>query len=500
MAKKNLLESLVLSLNQSELKRLALYTKAYASNKSYMDLFKAIKNNQSKKPEKYTNKNAQQRRYLYRIILESLVQKRDKSIESEVLFLINSANYLLKKQLPEHAYHSVNKALFIVSKYEMIGYHLQLIEIEKQIRMYINPKGYRGDEEIFEEEVNLIEQQKQLQTLKAIFNHIYNYKKRYGYVDLELWNTLYREIREMGAIANVNECYTKRAAYHYYHSQTLLYFIRQSHQKAYEFSSAMIHVDPAPLSKQEYLSGMLEHSTSCLCLGRTDELLTTLSQVKNLYKRGVFGKYENIALKIFYYVANYELLAYVFEGNKEKVKAKLEEIESELEYWGSKIPVAMKMILATGLKLGYGSIGDYKKMNKEIHFLIDNYKSGLRMDAYEDGLMCNLMYIFMKDDLDYLENQALFAYRHFKKYEIKDNVDVEFKLNSAKLFLDYSRMKISKTKFLQAFKKEIEFKLSHFDNHFLEMDYPYLIWVNSQLSGKKFLETAREMSVKHLNK
>jgi len=500
MAKKNLLESLIHSMNQSELKRFALYTKTYASNKSYMDLFKAIKNNSVHKIEKSTNKYAQQRRYLYRIILESLVQKNDKTIESEVLFLIKAANYLLKKQLPEHAYQIVNKAINMVDRYEMIGYHLQLIEIEKQIRMYIDPKGYRSDEEIFEEEVNLIEKQKQLQTLKAIFNHIYNYKKQYGYIDLGRWNTLYREIREMGALTTVNECYTKRAAYHHYYSQTLLYFVRRSHRKSYEYSKEMIKLDPGPLTKQEYLNGYLEHSSSCLTLGRTNELLDTLSHVKDLHDKGFFGTYDNISLKIFYYRANNELLAHVFNGDETKVRAKLEEINKEMDYWGDKIPIAMKVILATGLKLGYLALGEYKKMSKQIHFLIGNYKPGLRLDAYEDGLIYNLMYIFMKDDLDYMENQAQKAYKHFKQMSIKDNIDLDFKLDVAKLFLDYSKMKMNKTDFLNAYKKLIEFKLSHFDNYFLEIDYPYLIWTNSQLTGKAFLETARDMAKTHLNK
>ena len=232
MAKKNLLESLVHSLTQSELKRFALHTKTYASNKSYIELFKAIKNNKINKLEKNDNKYAQQRRYLYKIILESLIQKTKKTTEDEVLFWIKSANYLLRKQLPEHAYQTLNKAFAIVRKQEMIGYHLQIIEIEKQIRRYINTKGYRSDEEIFQEELSLIKQQKQLHTLKAVHNRILNYKKRYGYIDRKRWNIIFKEIKKMEAPSTPQECHTSRAAYYYYFNQTLLFWIKRSHQKA----------------------------------------------------------------------------------------------------------------------------------------------------------------------------------------------------------------------------------------------------------------------------
>ena len=500
MAKKNLLETLIHSLNQSELKRFTLYTKTYASNKSYIDLFKSIKNNHTNKTDKNNNKLAQQRRYLYRIILESLIQKSNKSsVENEVLFYINSANYLIKKQLPEHAYDIINKALHIVKKYEMTGYHLQLIEIEKQIRMYINPKGYRSDDEIFQEEVDLIEYQKQLHTLKAVYNKILNYKKRSGYIDLNEWTKLYHQIKKMGFPDTSEECSTLKSKHYYYFNQTLLYFIRRNHQKAYDYSSKMIKVDPGPLSKREYLNGLLEHSTSCYCLGKTDETLETISMVKEFYQKGVFGKFENIALKIFYYRANYELVSYVFKGDKEMVEKKMEIIEKELTYWGDKIPIAMRMILATAFKLGYAALGNYKKMGKEINFLIDSLHSGLRLDAHEDGLIWNLMYIFSKDDLDFLENQASQAYKHFQKNNVIENMDNYYKLKITKLFLNYSKMKIDRKEFLHSFKKVLEEKLSYFDNNFLEMDYPYLMWVNSQISGKSLLQTAREMEKTHLN-
>jgi len=500
MAKKGLLEALIESLNQSELKRFTLYTKTYASNKSYMELFKAIRSHKHKKPEKYSNKYAQQRRYLYRIILESLIQKSDKSIENEVLFFIKAANYLLKKQLAENAYQMVNKALSIVTKYEMIGFHLEVIEIEKQIRIYMNPPGHRSDAEIMKEEMDLLEQQKQLQVLKIAHNHILNYKKRFGYIDDSRWNILRKEVRDMGFIDEVKNCYTQKAQYYFYYNQALLNWIKHNHTEAYEHTSNLIKIKPEPLTKQEYLNALLEHSSSCYCLGKTNEILSTLSRVQDLHKKGVFGKFENITLKIFYYRSNYELSAYVFMGQEENVKKKLLEIEEGMAHWDDKIPLAMKMILATGLKLGYLATGEFKKMAKEINFLVNNYKSGLRLDAFEDGLMWQLIYTYMKDDMDFLEKQAKYAYKHFSNKQNKDDQDVKFKIDTSRLFLEYSQSLWSKREFLLKFKNLLDTKLSHFNNHFSEIDYPYLIWVNSQISGKPFLDAAYEMSHQYLNK
>ena len=492
MPKKKFLEILIESMTQSELKRFALYTKTYASNKSYLELFKSIKNGATVKTQKYDNKYAQQRRYLYRTILESFILKdTEKSPENEVLFLIKSAGYLLKKQLPEQAYAIINKALQLVKKYEMTGYHIEIIELEKQVRMYANHKKHRSDEEIIEEEQNLIKYQKELQTLKLIYNHIINYKKRYGYIDNRLWQQMYDEIKEMGLPESAEKCHTQRAKYYYYYNLTLLNGIRHRHASAYEYSKKLIQIDTAPISKMEYLNGLLEHSSSCICLGKTDEVLNILKQIDQYFNKGLFGQYDNVALKIFYYRSNYELMSYVFKGDKENVIRKLNEIEKGMKKWGDKIPMEMKLILASVLKLGYLSLKNTKKTATQISFLLNNYKSGLRLDAYDDGLIYSLIFAFEKNDTEYLERQAKIAQKHFNRYKNPKDIDVSFKIKTAALFLQYATYKIDKKELLIKYKKLLINKLKMFDNQFSEIDYPYLLWVESQLRQQDLLETAR---------
>ncbi len=501
MAKKNHLETLIYSLTPTELKRFSLYTKSYAaSNKSYFQLFKEIRNKTHKRPSKYSNKYAQNRKYLYRMILESLIFKnKEKSPEAEVLFLIKSARFLINKQLPDQAYNVINKALQIVRKYEMIGFHLELIGLEKEVRMYTNPKNYRDDQAIVDEEKELIVWQKHLLTIKLIYNHILTYKKKYGYIDKQLGKKLCKEVQEMGMPETEDQCLTYKEKYYYYYSNVLLNWIVHKHKKAYEYSKKFLSMNIEPLTKVEYLNGLLEHTSNAVCLGRSDEVLDILSIVKKSFDRGEFGLYDNIALKIFYYRSNYELLSYVFVGNREKVEEKLLEIEKEKKKWGDKIPAEMQLILAAALKLGYIALGNLKKAGQQISLLVNNYKTGLRLDAYEDGLMSNFLYIFIKDDLDYLENFASKAYQHFMKHESKDNLDVDFKIKISKLFIDYAKYKINKKQLLEKFKYLLEDKMSHFDNNFSESDYPYLIWVNSLIEKKDFLEMAAEMAPVRIN-
>ena len=502
MAKKRFLEELIANLNQGELKTFSLYTKTYGAKKNYLEIFNDIKKSKTSKPKKYDNKYAQQRRYLYRVILESLVQKSyDNSIQGEVFFLINSANYLLKKQLPDQAYAIINKALDLVRKHEMFGYHLEILELEKQVRLFTNPSEYRSDKEIIEEEKNLIIYQKELQTLKLIYNHLQNYKKKFGFVDLQSWLKLKDEITEMGLYPDELYYKTNKTRFYYNLCQASLFIIGRRYIKAYNSAKRFINLPQTSLSQQEILNGLLQYTTSALLFGNTTEVLERLHDIKKAYEQGRFGFYDRTTLQIFYYRSNYELSSYIFEGQKENVYKKITEIEEELSYWNEKIPLEIKMVLASVLKLGYYAIGNIKKANQYVQFLIQNYNSGLRLDAYEDGLIYNLMFIFEKNDMDYLESEARKTYNYFgKKFEKIENQDILTKKNIAKIFLDYALYKIDEKKLLLSFKKQILNKFNLSDNGFLEIEYSYLIWVNSKLQQQDFLETAVSMTKQYLNK
>ncbi len=501
MAKRNFLKDLIKSLTQGELKKFSFYTKNISSPKSYLEIFNDIRKNKTAKPKKYDNKYAQQRRYLYNIILESMVHRaHDETIEGKVFFYIKSANFLLRKQLPEQAYDIINKALTLVRKYEMFGYHLAILDLEKEVRLFTNPSNYRPDNEIIEEEKNLINYQKELQTLKLIFSHIRNYKKKYGFIDTQTWLKLRDEVIEMGLLPDEHYYKTNKAKFYFFYSQALLHLLGHQFRDAYHYGKKIMDLPKTNLAKSKILNAELDYSTFALETGNTQVALETMSNIKKAFERGEYGFYERTALQIFYYLSNNELLSYAFEGEKDKIIEKLEEIENGMAYWGDKIPLEIKIILATALKLGYYAIGNYKKAIKQINLIIQNKKSGLRLDAYEDGLMYYMMYIFDKNDKAFLENEARKIYYYFKYRDLESkNDDVFTKKNLARLFLQYAMYKIDKNKMLTELKTLLTERIERYGG-FMEIEYPYLIWTNSRLQNKDFIETAREMTKTYLNK
>ena len=494
-------EELIKSLTKGELKKFSFYTKTISSQKGYLELFEDIRKRKKPQRQKYGKKYSQLRRYLYNVVLESMVQRgNDDSVEGKVFFHIKSANYLLRKQLPDQAYDIVNKALAIVRKNELFGYHLEILELEKQIRLFSKASKYRPDSEIVEEEKLLIGFQEELRTLKLIFDYIRTYKKKYGIIDMQAWLKLKGKIIEMGLHSDESFCKTNKAKFYYYYSWVLLYMFGQSYRTAYDYAKKMLELPKTGLSKPERLNATLQFTTCSMEMGYTKEVVKILSDVIKNYNRGEYGRYERTALQIFYYRSNYELASYVFEGQRDKVVKKIVEVEKGIKRWDKKIPLEIKMVIATALKLGYYAIGDLDKADRYVQFLIDNEKSGLRLDAYEDGLMFHMIFIFEKDDLELLKKETKKIYDYFKErhVEVKD-ADMLMKVSIAHLFLQYAKGDIDKNKMLKLIDKKILERYKADKNTFLEIEYPYLIWVESKIQNKSYLETASEMAEFYLN-
>ena len=501
MAKRNYLEDLVNSLTQGELKKLSFYTKNITSKKNYLEILDDIRKNKTSKRQKYDNKYAQQRRYLYNIILESMVQKvQDDTIEGKIFFYIKSVNYLLSKQLLEQAYDIINKALNIVRKYEMFGYHLAILELEKEARLFTNDSKHRTDNDITEEEKKLITFQKELQTIKLIYSHILTHKKKYGFMDPQQWLKLKNDTIQMGLKSSADSYQTNKAKFYYYYSQAILHLLGHRNTDAFNFGRKILEVPKTSLSKFEILQASLDYSSLALEAGYIQEVLKATSGVTKAYKRGEFGSFDKTGLQIFYYCANHDILSYVFEGQKEKLLQKLAEAEIEYKKWENKIPLGMKIIITTGFIIGYFAVGELKKSIKRIQFILQNQRAGLRLDAYEGILIYHLLTIFDKNDISFLENESRKVYYYFKyRYLESKNKEVKTKKNIAHLLLQFAMYRISKKEMLT---EMIRIILDWFkeNNGYAEIEYPYLIWANSKLQNKTFIEMAAEMSKVYLKK
>ena len=117
------------------------------------------------------------------------------------------------------------------------------------------------------------------------------------------------------------------------------------YQEGYYHSEKLIFFNKYTLSSIEYLNGLLDYTTSCVCLGKFNDLLVVLNRVQKEYKQGNFGDYNSTALKIFYYRSNYELMSHVFLGNEIEVQLKIKEINIGLREWSNNTTFEMRIII-----------------------------------------------------------------------------------------------------------------------------------------------------------
>lgn len=487
MRRKNGLEILIKSLNKGELRQFTLHSNIYSSKKVYLKIFKKIQ-----RGELIDNNLSQQKMYLYNSILESLVGKiKINTPESKIFYHINCADFLFRKQIPTQAYSHIKKALKVSKKYELFGYHIQLIEKEKQIRLYLDTKKERSSFEINIEEILLIKLQQKLQEKRKIYNFILDYKKKYGYLDKLSFSELNKKVNESESLAEGGGNLSIRINYYHHFSKSILFWMQKKHESAFKHTKLLSKLNKNVLSPSEYLNGILEHTTSCICLGKFKEVLQLLKHVRYEYNLGTFGNYNNIILKIFYYCSNYETMSYVFLGEQDSLKQKIIEINKGIKCWEGKIPLEMKFVLASVLKLAYIALGELDKAKKEIFFILNEKNTTIRIDAYEDSLMSNLIIIFEQGDVSYLESFSFKTITYFKSHKNKGAKHVKINRNISKAFYDYSIYKLTKKEFLFLYQKLIEKEMIKVT--FSELYYPYLIWVYAQINNTTYIKTAEKM-------
>ncbi len=181
-----------------------------------------------------------------------------------------------------------------------------------------------------------------------------------------------------------------------------------------------------------------------------------MGHTKEAFDRRHYGRYERTALQIFYYISNYEMLSYIFECQRDNVLNKIEEIEKGIKRWDKKIPLEIKMVLATALKLGYYATGDLENAKRQAQFLIQNKNSSLRLDAYKDDLTYHMIFIFEQNDMELLKKESLKIYDYFKRRygEVKEP-DTIMKKISRTCFYNMQPVKRIKAACFNHFKQNV---------------------------------------------
>ncbi len=133
----------------------------------------------------------------------------------------------------------------------------------------------------------------------------------------------------------------------------------------------------------------------------------------------------------------------------------------------------------------------FKYAKKEIDFIINEKNNVIRLDAYEDSLMYNLIVLFEQNDLDDLERYSKGNIDYFTGKP--NTIETAINIQISTIFYQFCLSQINDLELFNQFNEIINNRINNLSISFSEIYHPYLIWVKSKIECTSFLKMAKQL-------
>ena len=479
------LERLIQSLSQGELRAFSLSIKK-DNNPSYYKLFNDIRTGKSDDNQKKDNNEIQRRNYLYNSILESLV-KSSKTIDSQISKGLHHVEILYNRQLEKEAWKELERVEKLANKHERFGYIIQVLEWKKILGTRLN--SFTKEDYAFTSklEKETMENYKTYLDASNSYHELIQEKQTGGYIhDLEV-----STLEELGT-SQKDANFPKRTLYYQRMAKAVHLCLTQDIISQYKLTKLIIE-DVAVINEaNECLQAYFEHLTSCICLGEFNELISLLHKLRLDISKGKFGTDPNIKIKLFYYAANYETMAYSYLGDTIKLQQKIKEVELGLKKFDANLTVEMKLTIYTALKTALYFLGDIKGSKKYVSLILNSESINIRRDTYQDALFFSLLIQADENNVNGMEITL-------NKIETQCDVNKPHYQFEKKLLENFQKFVIDKLNKTELYHQNIK-AYNQFSytlpngKIYAENYYPYYVWATARKESLPILKFCKSQN------
>lgn len=439
------------------------------------------------------------KRYLSEQIMRSLrLYNENRSVNMRIQNMLNDIEILYNKRLGEYCLRTVEKAKQLAGYYEKYGLLVQILDWERKLK-FILDETVRTEEEISADEKDALIKKLNIFQMEQLFSKAIELKKKYGFMRGNQKNILKREILNNALLSNEKNCLSNRALFYFYYTHTLCNWILQEHVSAYTYSKKMIALNHEVLDKDDFLNGLLEHSTSCICLGFFEEALKQIDSAEQFLQRNADIDHRQTRIRLFYYKANYNILSYTLMGNATQLHKALLHAENEITNNSDLLSSEMKMVLFAGLFDGYFALKQNNHAWKYLNALTQGMKKSTRKDVFDGTMLTNIFYWLEENEYEVLRSAIQSARRYFTMHNTDGKYDIELAIVQAFLQCnDYAnekkRIQIFIT-IMQAVGQHIQ--TTNTFNNFQETYQFYFLYAESKVKNIPFHDVAAKWYSTH---
>lgn len=494
------LHQLVKAMSGQEKRYFSLFSETFAHSGEtplYMQLFRSLAKPGTELPD-FSKEISEQaftttKKRLFRNILKSLgIYHHDKSPDMVIQNLLGEIEILYHLNLPSQGLFPLQKAYQLAIAHEKFGLLLQVLDWERRLNMVLNVPT-RPASMIQAEEREVLEQLQQIMELENIYSRAKELKKTNGYVKGNLKRGLKRETIQARSMPQLADCKSHKAIYYYNFIYALYHWMVFDHAQAYNYSKELLDTKIQVVLPNDYIDGILEHVTSCVCLGNFDAALNGLKIAEVYITEQKLNLSHSFRLKIFYYQVSYHMIIYNFTGDNARLQATVREAGLQLKQFGGQLPAEFRLVISGNLMNAYLGLGNYKKVTEIWDSLFQKQYQSTRRDIYDDLYLFRLFNLLQSRTYEVVPSMAASAFKYYKKFKDHDK-HFNFEMKISGLLMkeqDYNRSEI-KREVLEEIRAVLIGYMAGLKgaNGFQEHYTFYLIWVESLLSEQPFSEEA----------
>ena len=497
------LAKLIGSLTKAEKRYFKMFTSLQSGEKAYIRLFEAIEKQENYDEEKIRKMFAGEdfikrlpavKNYLYNQILKSLrIIYSGNTVESELRELMEDVVNLYEKRLYRQCAKVLDKAKELAKKNELF---LQLIEInswKEKILIEVLPldKYETVIEKHLEEEIELIEAQKNIARYRSLYNEMILINRKIKEARSEEELKQFQGIIEHQLLKSINTAYTFEAKNYFYRIHLIYNHAKGDNQAVYNIAEAqlkLIESYPEKIKEkpQLYITAMNNVLLSEIHIHKYDNFNETLQKLRNF-------PVKSLSAEVGRFVNSYtfEMVMYLDSGEFHKSAAIRNDIMEGLSKYHDKINVVEEITLLYNLFYSYFGTAEYSKALGIINRLMNEYQKELRYDIQSAVRILNLILHYELGNTRLIEYNALSTYRFLYKSKRL------YKLEN--IVLNFIRKKMpaiyTAKEQIEAF-KELREEFIAISDHPYEGKafeyFDYISWLDSKIEKKPLEEIVRK--------
>lgn len=428
-SQKSYLFRLIKSLKKSEKRAFKLYI-SRSGNREEMNivkLFDAIDKQQAydddallqKVPEISKSQLSNTKAHLYRQILASLrVIQTPHNIDMQVREQLDHTRILYNKGLYQQCLKILEKAKQLASESNKHHLYLEVVEFEKMIEGQFITRSIEDRAEMLASEVNhVLEFVNKTHEFSNLALRLYGLYIKIGHVKNERENAMVQDFfkANLPEIMPSSESFSERLYYH--QAYAWYYYIIQDFLGYYKHSLKWVELfqtfpEMKVYETNWYFKGLHNLLTSLFIIGRYRQFRKVLTAFEEFTEMSFIKLSENLQIVSFFYIYNAKINRYLMEGTFEKGLYLVDEIESNLKQFGSKVDDHRALLFYYKIGCLYFGCGKFDESLKYLNKVIDYKDVKLREDIHCFSRILSLIIHYEQGEEHKLEYQIKSVY-HF---------------------------------------------------------------------------------------